>query len=102
MVSASGSETSVSNSTPTSAIIYDAYTSITKKNKTLNKKLNVNKYKTNVNKSHIWVSTTNDREQDEENKQANGKRKHCVVEDSSIKILYSFPYCEEGIGKAGV
>ena len=31
MVSASGSETSVSTSTPTSAIIYDAYTSIIKK-----------------------------------------------------------------------
>ena len=31
VVSASGSETSVSSSTPTSAIIYDAYTSITKK-----------------------------------------------------------------------
>ena len=32
VVSASGSETSVSSSTPTSAIIYDAYTSILKKN----------------------------------------------------------------------
>ena len=31
MVSASGSETSVSSSMPTSAIIYDAYTSIIKK-----------------------------------------------------------------------
>ena len=31
VVSASASETSVSNSTPTSAIIYDAYTSIIKK-----------------------------------------------------------------------
>ena len=30
MVSASGSETSVSSSMPTSAIIYDAYTSIIK------------------------------------------------------------------------
>ena len=33
MVSASGSETSVSSSTPASAIIYDAYTSIIKKRK---------------------------------------------------------------------
>ena len=33
VVSASGSETSVSSSTPTSAIIYDAYTSIIKKKK---------------------------------------------------------------------
>ena len=31
MVWASGSETSISSSTPTSAIIYDAYTSIIKK-----------------------------------------------------------------------
>ena len=31
VVSASGSETSVSSSTPASAIIYDAYTSIVKK-----------------------------------------------------------------------
>ena len=31
MVSASGSETSVSSSTPTSAIIYDAYTYMIKK-----------------------------------------------------------------------
>ena len=35
MVSASGSETSVSSSTPTSAIIYDAYTYIKKKKKKL-------------------------------------------------------------------
>ena len=33
VVSASGSETSVSGSTPASAIIYDAYTSIKKKKK---------------------------------------------------------------------
>ena len=33
VVSASGSETSVSSSTPASAIIYDAYTSIIKKKK---------------------------------------------------------------------
>ena len=33
VVSASGSETSISSSTPAGAIIYDAYTSIIKKNK---------------------------------------------------------------------
>ena len=36
VVSASGSETSVSGSTPASAMIYDAYTSIKKKKKNLN------------------------------------------------------------------
>ena len=38
VVSASGWETSVSNSTPTSEIIYDAYTSIIKKNKEIAEK----------------------------------------------------------------
>ena len=38
VVSASGSETSVSSSMPTSAIIYDAYTSIIKKKKKKKKK----------------------------------------------------------------
>ena len=38
LVSASGSETSVSSSTPASAIIYDAYTSIIKKNNNNNNK----------------------------------------------------------------
>ena len=32
VVSASGSETKVTSSTPTSAIIYDAYTSVIKRN----------------------------------------------------------------------
>ena len=40
VVSASGSETSVSGSTPASAIIYDAYTSIYKKKKKKKKKKN--------------------------------------------------------------
>ena len=39
MVSASGSETSVSGLTPASAIIYDAYTSIKKKKKKKKKKI---------------------------------------------------------------
>ena len=39
MVSASGSETSALRSTPTSAIIYEAYTSIKKKNKKKIKKV---------------------------------------------------------------
>ena len=38
VVSASGSKTSVSGSTPASAIIYDAYTSIKKKKKKKKKK----------------------------------------------------------------
>ena len=57
MVSASGSETSVSSATPTSAIIYDAYTSIIKKKK----------------KKYLGVAFTSDGRQDEEFDVRSGK-----------------------------
>ena len=49
MVSASGSETSVLSSIPTSAIIYDAYTSINFYKKKVKKKKKNSKY---VSQSH--------------------------------------------------